>query len=69
LTPFAFWEADFHKTKGREALSSSHKYLNKTDGKTGLTESFSSTTEFKIFGFEISFDFLNYFRPHLSNTM
>jgi hypothetical protein len=44
-TPFAFWEADFYKIKGREALSRSHSGLNVTDVNVGLTESFSAFTE------------------------
>jgi hypothetical protein len=43
--PFAFWEADIHKIKGRGKLSRSHKDLNSTDDNTGLTERFSTSTE------------------------
>jgi hypothetical protein len=42
--PFAFWEADFHKIKGKETLSISHNDLNTTDN-TGLNENFSISTE------------------------
>jgi hypothetical protein len=44
-TPFAFWEADLHKMKGRETLSISHNDLNTAADKAGLTESFSASTE------------------------
>jgi hypothetical protein len=42
-TPFSFWEAYFHKIKGREALSASHNF-DATDSNTGLTEN-STLTE------------------------
>jgi hypothetical protein len=35
---FAFWEADFHKMKGRETLSSSHNGLNTAEDNTVLPE-------------------------------
>jgi hypothetical protein len=60
--PFAFWEADFHKIKGRETLSRSHNDLNTTVDNTGLIDNFSISTkmhnaQFKIFSFEISLFF------------
>jgi hypothetical protein len=55
-----FWEGDFHKIKGREILSRSHKGLNTTDDHSRLNESFSTSAELcdawqklKVFGFEI----------------
>jgi hypothetical protein len=33
--PFAFWEACFHKVKGREIHKRSHKDLNTADDKVG----------------------------------
>jgi hypothetical protein len=36
---FAFWEADFHTVKGREALSRPHNDLITTDDNVGVTES------------------------------
>jgi hypothetical protein len=61
--PFAFGgKADFHKIKGREALSRLYRDLNTTDNNMGLTESLSISTELcnvhvgiKFFVFEISF--------------
>jgi hypothetical protein len=41
--PYAFWEADFHKIKGRETLIRSHNDLKTTDECTGQTESFSAS--------------------------
>jgi hypothetical protein len=59
-----FWEAYFHKIKGKKILCRTHNNLNRTDDNTKLTESFCTSTEllkamqeFKIFVFEISFQF------------
>jgi hypothetical protein len=57
------WGRHFHKMRGTEAFSSSHKNLNTTKDNTGLRPfphplSYRThTQEFKFFVFEISFDF------------
>jgi hypothetical protein len=65
LDTFTFWEACFHKIKGREILSKSPKALNTTDNNLGLTGNL--TTSIKLhnacariykFAFEISFIYL-----------
>jgi hypothetical protein len=38
--PFTLWEADFHKIKGSETISRSHKDLIIIHDNVGLTESF-----------------------------
>jgi hypothetical protein len=43
--PLSFGKAGFQKIKGRETLNRSHNDLNTTDDNTGLTESFSTSTE------------------------
>lgn len=43
--PVAFWEAYFHKFKGRETLGRSHNNLNTADDKAKRTESPSVATE------------------------
>jgi hypothetical protein len=63
ITLFALYEANFYKIKGREILSRSHNYLNTTDGNVRLRASPQPLRcsvhawEFKIFVFEIYFDF------------
>jgi hypothetical protein len=57
--PFAFGEADFHKTKGRDILSRSHNDLNTTEDNIGLTESFSThplSCIVHVWKFKISFE-------------
>jgi hypothetical protein len=45
--PFAFCEADFHKIKGRGALSRSRQDLNTLDSNEELTESCSTSAELR----------------------
>jgi hypothetical protein len=40
-----FWEADFHKIKGKKILSRSPHDFNTTNNKERLTESFSTSIE------------------------